>query len=262
MRHPEELLAEFVDGALDGSALAEARAHVTACGRCRDEVQLASQAREASASLPEAAVPPGLLDGVLAEAEKNVAAKAPQVVPMRRHRAPGVPAWYRWAGVAGVAAAAVLVAVVALPNLRGRDTVIMAETGNGSAPRTATQLELQDVDYDEASVQALIAPLRGDEVLPTAEMGPDAAAADNTYADAGRAEEAVACLDTAFTSLEGEKLIGGERIRLIQARFQGEPAYIGVYLVSPGAGEPANRIAVWVAAVADCSILSVTQATI
>jgi hypothetical protein len=46
---------------------------------------------------------------------------------------------------------------------------------------------------------------------------------------------------------------------MIQARFEGEEAYIAVYLEGPGAGEPPDTVAVW-AASKDCTVLSFAEA--
>jgi hypothetical protein len=177
-----------------------------------------------------------------------------------------VPVWYRWAGVAGVAAAAVLVVAIALPNLRGRDpgVVATAEADGRGAPEFGSvgDLEVQDFDYDDSTILALIGPYGVAGGPPQAEVNPNTMAAGDASSDPSDTADAVACLDKAFTSLEGERLIEGERVRLISARFQGEPAYIGVYLTGPGAGEPADRVAVWIASSEDCSVLSATQATL
>jgi hypothetical protein len=54
----------------------------------------------------------------------------------------------------------------------------------------------------------------------------------------------------------------GRLSRVIQARFQRRAAYIGLYLESPGAGEPPDLVAAWVAARDDCSFLSAAFAKI
>ncbi|HSL67036.1 MAG TPA: hypothetical protein VK977_02630, partial [Actinomycetota bacterium] len=70
-------------------------------------------------------------------------------------------------------------------------------------------------------------------------------------ASAARAEGATACL------ARPGGLTGRDRlVRLIQATFQGRPAYIGVFLERPGVGQPADRIVIWVVATQDCSTLS------
>jgi hypothetical protein len=49
---------------------------------------------------------------------------------------------------------------------------------------------------------------------------------------------------------------------LIEAKFEGRPAYIAVYLEGPGAGEPPDTAVVWAAAKDDCTILSFASARI
>ena len=43
---------------------------------------------------------------------------------------------------------------------------------------------------------------------------------------------------------------------LIQAKFEGTPAYIAVFAESPGAGQPPDHVVVWVVSSSDCRILS------
>ncbi len=45
-------------------------------------------------------------------------------------------------------------------------------------------------------------------------------------------------------------------IRLIEAEFEGTPAYIAVFAEGPGAGQPPDHIVVWVVATDDCRILT------
>jgi hypothetical protein len=45
-------------------------------------------------------------------------------------------------------------------------------------------------------------------------------------------------------------------IRLIEAQFEGTPAFIGVYSEGPGAGQTPDHIVVFVIAKDDCRILS------
>ena len=45
-------------------------------------------------------------------------------------------------------------------------------------------------------------------------------------------------------------------IRLIEAEFEGTPAYIAVFSEGPGAGQPPDHIVVFVVAKDDCRILS------
>jgi hypothetical protein len=73
--------------------------------------------------------------------------------------------------------------------------------------------------------------------------------------------DAVTCLDRAFTEPTGQQAPEGQLVRVIQARYRGVPAVLGVYLLSPGAGQPADIVRVLVASSRDCSILTSTQAT-
>jgi hypothetical protein len=49
-------------------------------------------------------------------------------------------------------------------------------------------------------------------------------------------------------------------VRLIEAEFDGTPAYFAVFLESPGAGQPPDTVVVWVTARDDCDrILNLTS---
>ena len=45
MSHPDDLLADYVDGTLDEGARADVDTHLLGCERCRDEVRLAASAK-------------------------------------------------------------------------------------------------------------------------------------------------------------------------------------------------------------------------
>jgi hypothetical protein len=131
----------------------------------------------------------------------------------------------------------------------------------------AAELEVQDADYDTTLVQRLALSYRGGDGAdptavaagaPAAEMT-DAGAVDLPPAGAADPEgtdDALECLRAAFPTLSGGP------IRLIAARFEGTPAYLGLFLTGPGAGQPPDTATVWVAARHDCSILSSTQASL
>jgi hypothetical protein len=67
---------------------------------------------------------------------------------------------------------------------------------------------------------------------------------------------ATECLRTAFTGHPGDL------VRIRRATFDGTPAYLGYVLESPGAGQPATLVSIWVAAVEDCSIVTFTSAMV
>ena len=51
MSHPDDLLADYVDGTLDERARADVDTHLLGCARCRDEVRLAATAKAALVEL-------------------------------------------------------------------------------------------------------------------------------------------------------------------------------------------------------------------
>ncbi len=244
MNHPYELLADLVDGTLDEGDLAQVQAHLDVCPACRDDVAHGRAGRDAARSLPQVTPPLGLHGRVLV-----AAAGGRQGTPGR------VPGWYRWAGVA--AAAAVVVAIaIALPNVGGggneraatdsRETMAAgAQAEDASSP---DQVEVQDVNYDATELEQLA---RAGGADPAALVEADAP--ETTRADPAAAR----CVRRAF-----DEQPVGHLTRLILAKFEGRDAYIAVYLEGPGANEPADTAAVWVAAKDDCSVLSFASARI
>lgn len=260
MNHPVDLLVDLVDGSISSEDRAVVDAHLASCATCRQEVALAIVARDALRSLPAPDVPSGLADAALAEAERHAREVAPEVAPLRgRGGRAEAPAWYRWAGAAAAAAALLLVVVVALPDVGDDERDVTAESadvGGEAAPVAASGLEVQDVDYDTAAVQALaLAYGSGDgRTAAGAEYATDATI---PAADPGGFGEALACVEGAIPDLEGS-----QPVRLIEARFDGAPAYLAVYLSGPGAGEPADTATVWVVARDTCAIVSTTRASL
>jgi len=252
MTHPEDLLADYVDGALDERQRAVVDAHLEGCASCSEEITLARQAVAALASLEDEPVPFGVTGPVLAEAGRR----------FERRR---VVVWERLQWAAGAAAAAALVLVVAL-NLGGgaepeqdvareEATAVEAEAGavapgadGESSPTFVFQgLEQQQgVDYDDAGIVAL-----AQDVVPIV-TGQTAQAEDQgTFAPA---DEALSCIEQS-----GAPTVGDPRdtlLRLIEAEYVGTPAYIAVYAEGPGAGQPADRVVVWAVAAEDCRILT------
>jgi hypothetical protein len=248
MKHPEEHLSGYVDGTLATDERAEVDAHLASCATCREEIELSTRAVTMLRELPEVPVPFGTTRPVMAEAGKERTS--------RTRRAWGGRT--QWA--AGLAAAAVLVAVVAVALPRVGREARTESAGAGGVPAAPTRapgmeaatsgavpLELQpNADYDATKLERLAdsSALRpGAETTLAAPSAKDASAA--------QAEDAAACL------ARPGGLTGQDRlVRLIQATFQGRPAYVGVYLEEPGAGQPADRIVIWVVDRRDCSILS------
>jgi anti-sigma factor RsiW len=248
MTHPEEHLSGYVDGTLATDERAEVDAHLLTCGTCREEVELATQAVATLHELPEESVPFGVMNPVMAEVGRGQRSRAQRMWGER----------LQW--TAGLAAAAALIAVlaVALPRLGHRAEL----ASGGAAPAAgspyapgpgpeaalsgAVLLEIQaNADYDAAKLETL-----ADSSARTSDQ--EALTSPAKFSVSGApAEDAAACL------AKPGGLSGNDRlVRLIQARYQGTPAYLGVYQESPGAGQPADRIVIWVVAKRDCSILS------
>jgi anti-sigma factor RsiW len=242
MNHPYELLADLTDRTLDEGDLARVQAHLDTCPSCREDVAFATAGRDAARSLPQATAP--------AELHQRVVAAA-------GGRGSDVPSWYRWAGVA--AAAAVVVAItIALPNVggEGTDRGSSEEAGGqiavGAGAEDAAsgrQVEIQDRNYDANALEQLASAAASDSAAQVeANASQVTLVADPT---------AATCVNRAFD----ERPVG-RLARLIEARFEGRAAYIAVYLEGPGANEPPDTAAVWVAAKEDCSILSFASARI
>ena len=67
---------------------------------------------------------------------------------------------------------------------------------------------------------------------------------------------ALACLRAAFETLPGSTVPLGAPLRLLEARFDGSPAYLGVFAQGPGAGQPADTLYVLAATRPDCTGVS------
>lgn len=125
--HPDELLAEYVDGSLQADARARVEAHLASCSVCSEEVAVAGEARTALTALPEVPVPFGTEQRVLRHVQRG-----------RRWSSPF--AW-KAAGLAA-AAAAVVGVVVYLGNLPsseeapsgGSERALEPATDEGGAP--------------------------------------------------------------------------------------------------------------------------------
>ncbi len=252
MTHPEDLLAEYVDGALADDQRAIVDAHLATCARCREEVEAAGRAVSALAALPEEPVPLGVTGLVVAEAERSRTAA--------RQR----PAWerFQWAGGLAAAAALLLVAVVLLPQLTGRSADDEAAEGGsaraptaeaGDAARGATaetvQLEVLDRDLDDEDLRRL--------ARDAAEAAPAPPERDAS-ATLEPADAAISCLTDSGIGVGGRDVL----VRAIRARYLGTPAYVGVFQESRAAGEPPEKILLWVVSSSDCAILTIVSTNV
>jgi anti-sigma factor RsiW len=255
MTHPDDLLADYVDGTLDERRRADVDAHMRGCARCRDEVRLAVGAKASLAELQDVPVPFGVTGPVVVEAGKRFEQHG-----KARDR-------FRWA--AGLAAAAALVLVFPLNPGRG-DEQNAAQPAAGGATGAASSAAQAGGAADKA------VPFRGVERQPNVsydEEGIRAVAIDARDAlSAAETSEPQAALAAPSASARFEAAIGAKRcvqqsglptdsprdvlIRMIQAKFEGTPAYIAVFAESPGAGQPPDHVVVWVVSSSDCRILS------
>jgi putative zinc finger protein len=258
MTHPEELLSGYVDGTLPSEERAFVDAHLATCATCREEVELAAEALMALEALEEQPVPFGVTGPVMAEAG-------------RRFERRGA-VWQRVQWGAGLAAAAALVLVVALNLTAGesgeranapRDQSVEAATGAPgaalAADETPPKLENQrGVNYDDGGIRLLAEDAAERTAGP--ESNPpetDVGGGDDIeFAAQDARGAAVECLRTSGAPLNDPL----ERLnRLIEAQYQGTPAYFAVFLESPGGGQPPDSAIVWVVASRDCRILTIAS---
>jgi anti-sigma factor RsiW len=249
--HPDDLLADYVDGTLDERARADVDTHLLGCERCRDEVRLAAGAKTALAELEDRPVPFGVTGPVLAEAGRR----------FERRRGAN---WDRFQWAAGLAAAAALITVVALNVGDGRSentprpaaagagaTGAEASDATASAPLPFFGLERQlDVNYDVEGIRAVASEAAG---AVEAAAGGEAAGALASGAEdsAQRTGDAKGCIRQSELQGAGDVLI-----RLIEAEFEATPAYIAVFAQGPGAGQPSDHVVVVVVATDDCRLLT------
>ena len=259
MTHPTDQLADYVDGALTADERAVIEAHLVSCGRCRGEVALASAGRTALRVLPEAPAP----DLAARFSPERVAALSS---PQRTRP----PSWAKVVPALAAAAVVVLIALV-LPRLGSGDDDAQTVAGNAGVEAAASgeerlRLEIDDSDYDKAATEAkattFASRLRaGRPAAEGAVDGPGApvvATADDAARYAGNAASARArrCLRLAFPEYPGRL------VQIARATFEGTPAFFGTVVEGPGAGQPPDTVSVWVAAVEDCSILTITSASL
>jgi anti-sigma factor RsiW len=252
--HPEDLLADYVDGTLAERERAAVDTHLDGCARCSAEIRQAEAAKTALSELEDVPVPFGVTGPVLAEAGR------------RFERRRGV-AWERFQWAAGLAAAAALIVVVAL-NVGGgdqRNAASSAATGaaGGSAAAGGAEaaapgaihfagIEIQrNVDYDDAGIQAVAAEAAAAVVAAEETPAPQAALAGAAQDSKERTSQAKDCVKQ--SGIQGPQDV---LIRLIEAEFEGTPGYIAVFSEGPGAGQPPDHVVVFVVAKDDCRILS------
>ncbi|HSL65932.1 MAG TPA: hypothetical protein VK874_14865, partial [Gaiellaceae bacterium] len=107
----------------------------------------------------------------------------------------------------------------------------------------------EDVDYDPDGIRA-VAVEAADALSAQAGQGAEtfaSGAADS----AQRTSAARGCVERSGLQGSGDRLI-----RLIEAEFEGTPAYIAVFAQGPGAGQPPDHVVVVVVATDGCRLLT------
>jgi predicted anti-sigma-YlaC factor YlaD len=259
-RHPQELLAGFVDGSLTEGQRAGVEAHLSTCARCREEAALAMRAVAGLRELPEEAVPVG----VMAPVRDEIARRKSQ--PRRLGQR------VLWAAGGAVAAAFVgLLAVWVIPNAgpgaaneaAGRAAAEAASPNATPAPAAGDAgggagvfagagaplaVEHSSTNYDDAALRALATSVAAKAA--SANLARNAASAS----ERGETQSASECLAKG-AGLEPQDVL----VRLIAARYEKEPAIIGVYLTGPGSDGPPDNVVVWVVRPDTCDIASITS---
>lgn len=240
MTHPTDKLADFLDGSLDVSERAGVSAHLEGCAECRREVELARRAKSALASLPDLPVPLGASRRVGTRVKESRNASA-----------------YRIAAFAAAAAVVGIFAVILVRSPETQEQAVRANAGSASpAPAAPPAADLSDDEYTSAELQAVAA---------SASQRKDAVATGNTAGEE-LAERVQARAATGPPTPQAEKCLkksgafakGGELIGVIDAKFEGTPAFIGVLREEPPGGGSEN-VVVWVAAKGECSVLALAQ---
>jgi hypothetical protein len=274
--HPTELLAAFVDGTIADGDRALLTGHLQTCEQCRNEIVLARSARDALAALPEAPAPSGLSQAVARQT------KAPSHWNQKASR------------VVWAAAAAAIVAIAAWFGVRAATNVsnptnapAARDQAVASAPTPDSEPGPFDTDgnYDAGEVAALTiqAARQGNkgEVLQqtTSGSGEKAVAASpapaavpapspsstsgsvkfanqhRTVNSAGLSSgKSSKCFDTV-----GAFNLGGQLQRVIQAKYEGTPAYLGVFFEPPPEGGSLDRAVTWVVSKKSCDVLGFSQ---
>jgi hypothetical protein len=274
MSHPEDLLAEYVDGALAERERAAVDAHLAGCDRCREEISLARASRASVRRLPELEAPEGSASRALREALGPGAGREAGRTGVAAAARP--PRWARWIPAA---AAAALIGLLALTVPRIGDHAVPATSqanpfAGGERAATAPSAAAPSADAQKALDRLLVAgvPLEhrsqsytaadirqltdstaaryaGAAVPKTHKASDSASTAMGALVSSGDAKSAIACISSQVTSSPTDALV-----ELIEADYEGAPAYFAVFVESPAPGDPVNEVIVWVVRKDGCTI--------
>lgn len=269
--HPEELLADYVEGTLSADERARVDAHLETCERCREELALATEARAALASLPDLQAPAGI----------------PLAVRRGARTAPSRT--LRRVGAVAVAAAIVAVGAVAIGNLnlggggrsggdstagggpaRMEDAPAPAAEGAGqaegggvasaalAAPPIVPDYVESKHDYTADRLASLARRLRDSaHVAIDAGIRPNADAFFKDFDATGFTLQVRRAIRCVLSEVPPTQLIVPFRIEA--ASFEGTPAYVAAFLQGPAPEKPYDRIVIWVVDREGCSLLSLAS---
>ncbi|MEP7059613.1 MAG: zf-HC2 domain-containing protein [Actinomycetota bacterium] len=247
MTHPEDLLADYVRGTLPPSELAALEEHLSTCAHCLDDVGLARVARATLRTLPEVPAPAGIASKALELADGGAA-----------HTRAG-RTLYRGMGGAAAAAAVIVLAVASLshqasaPSETKAVPALIGNAGGGASAAPALELTVQRKNYDQVSLDALTQSLA--KVQPAAGSSPEStsiasgSATGSTGSDA-ELRTALMCVGKAAPPVD---TVAPTPVKLIQARFDGEPAFFAFYLQDTPGQSPTTSLAVEIVDVHTCT---------
>lgn len=262
--HPEELLAEYVDGSLAADDRATVEAHLASCSVCADEVSVAEQARMALTELPEVPVPFGTEQRILQRTKGKARWESPF-------------AW-RAARVAAVAAAVVGVGTAVFLGVRTADEELAPESGQQASEQPAQDavgapepsaaeeklaLEPQaafptytesDTNYTSATLTTAVRRF-ADEARTALGQGfqRTARAFYEVYDLRSLPEPALKAVECVNTGVPPDRTVVPFIVEA--ASFEKNPAYLVVYLRGPDPDTPYDRIQVVVVGRESCGVL-------
>jgi hypothetical protein len=265
-QHPEELLADLVDGALEDRDRERVEEHLSRCERCRQEVALARRARQELSGLPEVDVPAGLDLAVRREARRS---------PSRR-------VW-AIAGAAAVAAGILAGGIVLVsqgilggeseqaaapsapeevqeqgggdgaagPATEGKDT--LGAGGRSLAQTLVPPFTTSKVDYTPASLASLGRDLRDDaRVLLEGDFPQTSRVYFANFQVESLAKEVREAVQCALNEVPASQPV--VPILVQRASFEGTPAYVAAFLQGPSDTTPYDRLLIWVVDRETCAL--------
>ena len=262
MSHPDELLAEFVEGTASTTDRETVEAHLASCDSCREEFELALTARAALVSMPQLGAP-GLaaagLDALRraalqpvpspgAEARAKAAPRTGAPTPVEPVSEPtpapsatpiGARRQVHWGQLAAVAAVVVLLAgVIAIPVLLSKGGGSSQSASAPHEPAASSPLPLIDrgKDYSTKELDQLAASIassraavegagRGVTPAPLA-TGPPVPTGPVMAADSAASQTALDCVTSGAGLQPQDQAVP---VYLEEADVEGTPAYVGAF---------------------------------